>query len=92
MGLSSDRDWTGRKVNGVTLGFPVIIAGKCVWDGGVPEGTIDTLGDVYSRNPVSVVAKTGAVTAFQPRPELKILVDSVRLVADVLADQSVALQ
>ena len=47
MGIKSTDNWSGTRINGVTLGEPAIDpdTGEFHWDGGVPNGVVDVNGD-----------------------------------------------
>lgn len=65
--LISADDWTGRTVNGVTLGEPVQLPdGRYMWDGAVPDGTIDPDGAISSLDRDLQPVKVADVSEWQP--------------------------
>jgi hypothetical protein len=54
--LRSSTDWTGRDINGVILGEPVVdeVTGEFLWDHpAIPGDYIDLDGDIFMEVPVA---------------------------------------
>jgi hypothetical protein len=79
MGVRSNDDWSGTIVNGVTLGEPAVdeVTGVKHWDGGVPNGVLDSAGmfqpDGFLENgtkpPKEPIDKVADCKFKEPKPE-----------------------
>lgn len=55
--LTSIHNWSGREVGGVILGNPVTLDdGTFLWDGNVPDGVVDDVGNVVTATVGQLVA------------------------------------
>lgn len=68
--LKSNKDWTGREVNGCILGDPAIDekTGEFIWDGAVPTGVVNLDGDILQEDKDKVVKKLQPVGEFKGLP------------------------
>lgn len=88
MGLKSNKDWSGRMVNGVILGVPArefydedgVGSGAYIWDGGVPTGDVTVDGDVMVKQPDEADRDKMVVV----KSELKLSEVQVEELADLL--------